>query len=256
VIAETKALDAACIEKLARRELLAVRIKGFIPEQLAQTLTENILAKGFDRYLNAKTIGRIGHAFYETENHPDRVREYFNDAFRNIRELRERCAPYLSPMDLLRCTLDEIWPAGAKLQTLLGRKMYVGLSRVVEPGIPLLAHHDTFAIDAPGCFEASSLQAQIAANVYLAMPGEGGALQIWAGGLSVKEFDAMRGSDYGVDPAKLGSPTIEVKPDVGDLLLFNSNCVHAVSPGRDAMRLSLSCFVGYRGPATPLSFWS
>lgn len=31
---------------------------------------------------------------------------------------------------------------------------------------------------------------------------------------------------------------------------------HAVKPGSEGMRLSLSCCVGYRGPAMPLSFWS
>ncbi|MBT2767673.1 2OG-Fe(II) oxygenase [Stenotrophomonas sp. ISL-67] len=256
MIAEIEALDASCIEKLASGELLAVRWKQFITEELAETLKEGILTKGFDKYLNASSIGRIGLAFYETENDPVRIHEYFDDAAKNIRELRGRCAPYLSPMDMLRCTLDEVWPAGAKLETLYGRKMYVGLSRVVEPGVPMLAHHDIFSKDAPDSFEARSLRAQLTANVYLSMPLEGGALQIWDTEISVEEFDTMRGGSYGIDPALLGKPTVEVKPEAGDLLLFNSNCMHAVSPSLDATRLSLSCFVGYRGSASPLSFWS
>lgn len=256
VIEEIEALDASCIEKLANGELLAVRWKQFIPEYLAEALKEGILTKGFDRYINASSIGRIGLAFYETENDPVRIHEYFDDAPKNIRELRGRCTPYLSPVDLLRCTLDEVWPAGAKLETLYGRKMYVGLSRVVEPGVPMLAHHDIFAKDAPDSFEARSLRAQLAANVYLSMPSEGGALQIWDTEISAEEFDIMRGGSYGIDPALLGKPAVEVKPEAGDLLLFNSNCMHAVSPSLDATRLSLSCFVGYRGSASPLSFWS
>lgn len=66
----------------------------------------------------------------------------------------------------------------------------------------------------------------------------------------------MRGDSYGIDPALLGEPTLEICPSPGDLIIFNSKRMHAVSPGSDDLRLSLSCFVGYRGPATPLSFWS
>ena len=52
-------------------------------------------------------------AFYEAENQPERMASYFEGVFDNIDELRRRCAPYLSPIDVLRCTLDEVWPAEA-----------------------------------------------------------------------------------------------------------------------------------------------
>lgn len=119
-----------------------------------------------------------------------------------------------------------------------------------------LAHHDIFAKDAPDSFQARSLQAQMAANVYLSMPREGGALQIWDQELSPEAFDELRGGSYGIDPALLGEPSLAIRPNAGDLILFNSRRMHAVTPGTEDTRLSLSCFVGYRGPATPLSFWS
>jgi hypothetical protein len=223
---------------------------------LALKIGEKILGHGFERYLNAPSIGRIGMAFYEAENQLPRIADYFESAFDNIEVLRRRCEPYLSPIDRLRCVLDEAWPAGANLETLYGRKMYVGLSRVMRPGVRFLAHHDIFAKDAPDSFRAVSLQAQLAANIYLNMPSDGGALQLWQNKLSSDTFDAMRGDSYGIEPALLGPPDVEVRPEPGDLLLFNSRCMHAVTPGSDDVRLSLSCFVGYRGPASPLSFWS
>ncbi|MBS9430458.1 hypothetical protein CE143_06175 [Photorhabdus luminescens] len=256
MIIETDRLDATYIEKLADQEVLAIRVKQFIPSVLAMKLGKKILGHGFDKYLNAPSIGRIGMAFYEAENEPPRVADYFESVFKNINDLRQRCSPYLSPMDLMRCTLDEIWSAGAQLETLYGKKMYVGLSRVIKPGVTFLAHHDIFAKDAPDSFRAKSLQAQFAANVYLAMPSEGGALQIWKDKLSPEEFDSMRGDSYGIEPSLLGKPELEIQPDVGDLLIFNSQCMHAVTAGVDDLRLSLSCFIGYRGAANPLSFWS
>lgn len=51
-------------------------------------------------------------AFYEAENQAPLMAGYFESVFENIDELRRRCAPYVSPIDLLRCVLDEVWPAG------------------------------------------------------------------------------------------------------------------------------------------------
>ncbi|WFQ81120.1 2OG-Fe(II) oxygenase [Xenorhabdus sp. SF857] len=116
--------------------------------------------------------------------------------------------------------------------------------------------HDIFAKDAPDSFRAKSLKAQFAANAYLSMSSEGGALQIWKDGLSPEEFDAMRGDSYGIEPSWPGEPAREIQPVAGDLLIFNSRCMHSVTAGIDDLRLSLSCFIGHRGTENSLSFWS
>jgi hypothetical protein len=244
------------INALARGDILAIQIEGFVPRDMASKIGDNILGHGFDRYLNAPSIGRIGMAFYEAESKPPLMAAYFESAFENMGELRRRCQPYPSPIDLLRCSLDESWPAGAQLETLYGKKMYAGLSRVVTPGVTFLAHHDIFEKDAPDSFRAQSLGAQMAANVYLTMPESGGALQLWSNELSAREFDRMRGDSYGIDPTLLGEPDLEVCPQPGDLIIFNSRLMHSVTPGTEGLRLSVSCFVGYRGPASALTIWS
>lgn len=256
MIFESSRLNANCIEKLASKEVFAVLVKEFIEPCLAKELAGKILGGGYTHYTNAPSIGRIGMAFYEAEGDPSRLTTYFDQAAQNLTDHRERCAPLMSPIDLLRCAFDEIWPAGAMLETMYGRKMYVGLSRVVEPGITFLAHHDIFAKDAPDSFDAHSLQAQIACNVYLSMPCDGGGLQIWANEIPGNEFDVMRQDSYGISPDLLGAPQLTIRPEPGDLLLFNSRLMHSVAPGQESLRLSLSCFVGYRGPAAPLKFWS
>ena len=132
---QANGLSASCIEKLAQKEIYAILVKGFIEPGLAAELAEKILDLGYEHYTNAPSIGRIGMAFYEAEGDPIKVAAYFEQAARNLTDLRDRCAPLMCPIDLLRCALDETWPAGAMLETLYGQKMYVGLSRVVEPGV-------------------------------------------------------------------------------------------------------------------------
>ncbi|OBS09279.1 2OG-Fe(II) oxygenase [Acidihalobacter prosperus] len=253
---EHSTLNLPLLERLVGGTDVAAVVRSFIPPDLAFRIGERILCGGFSRYINAPSIGRIGMAFYETERRPALVEKYFDEALRGIRELRARCAPYLSPMDMLRCMLDELWPAGAHLATLYGRKMHVGLSRVVEPGVHFLAHHDIFAKDAPDTQEAHSLRAQLACNVYLQMPERGGALQIWDRLMTPADFDARRGDCYGIHPDLLGRPDVELRPQAGDLILFDSTKMHAVTPGQPQPRLSLSCFIGYRDRASPLVFWS
>lgn len=256
MLLETEKLDLESLQQLVNGTVLAIRVKQYLPAELSRKLAEKIMASGYAHYINAPSIGRIGMAFYEAENQPERLDVYFEQACSHIDDLRQRCLPYLSPIDRLRCELDEAWPAGAHLESLYGKKMFIGLSRVVEPDVYFLAHHDIFAKDAPDSFHASSLQAQFSCNVYLEMPAEGGELEIWAQEMGGAQFDALRGDSYGISPKVLGKPALRLKPDCGELILFNSRKMHAIAPSAKRSRLSLSCFVGYRGNHAPLTFWS
>jgi len=241
---------------LAVGKSLVLQVRGFVSPSTCTMLADRATDRGYSSYLNVPSVKRIGMAFYETEAKPELVEVYFSHAHRYISEFRRACTPWVSPIDELRCMLDELWPHGAMLQTLGRRKMFVGLSRQVEPGTTFLAHHDIFSQDAPGFEEAGNLLAQFGANVYLQMPLAGGALMMWRRELPPREFDALRGEDYGLPVERLGAPDLSVLPEPGDLLVFNSRKLHAVSPGAGQSRLTVSCFIGYRGLSEPLTFWS
>jgi hypothetical protein len=241
---------------LAVGKILVLQVRSFVAPSTCALLADRAVDHGYASYLNVPSVRRIGMAFYETQGRPELVQAYFSQAPQHIAEFRRACSPWESPIDRLRCTLDELWPHGAMLQTLGRRKMFVGLSRMVEPGTTFLAHHDLFEQDAPGSEEATSLLAQFGANVYLRMPLRGGALMMWRQEMPAAQFDALRGDDYGLPVERLGPPDLVVTPEPGDLLIFNSRKLHAVSPGVGRSRLAVSCFVGYRGLSQPLTFWS
>jgi 2OG-Fe(II) oxygenase superfamily len=252
-----ESFDWKAIHALSREDVLVIRVKQFVSEELCEILSTKAEDEiGYKSYLNVPSVRRIGMAFYETEGKADIIKLYFETAHESILAFRDACAPYCSPIDTLRCTLDEIWPAGANLQTLTGRKMFVGLSRMVRPGTTFLAHHDLFQEDAPGEPEANDLKAQFGANVYIKVPPEGGELLMWQQEISTPVFDRMRNGEYGLDISVLGPADLSVKPDRGDLLIFNSRKMHAVASGKDINRLALACFVAYRGIHKPLTFWS
>lgn len=248
--------SARALMHVARGAVMVLHVRSFIDAATCALLAQRAEQHGYAPYLNVPSVRRIGMAFYETEGKPALVENYFASAQQNIADFRRACSPFCSPIDNLRCTLDEIWPPGAHLQSLGGRKMFVGLSRCVEPGTTFLAHHDIFADDAPGHVEATSLIAQFGANIYIQMPSAGGALLMWKDEIPPAVFNRMRGKDYGIPIDGLGPPAVSVRPSPGDLLIFNSRKMHAVSPGNERSRLAVSCFVGYRGESKPLTYWS
>ncbi len=256
LVLKPEELRKEALTSLATGKVLVLRVRGMVDAAICALIAARAEGYGYSPYLNVPSVRRIGMAFYETEGKTELVDQYFARARQHVGDFRRACLPYCSPIDTLRCMLDEAWPPGANLQTLEQRKMFVGLSRLVQPGTTFLAHHDIFSEDAPGCVEATSLKAQFGANVYLQMPETGGALLMWNREISPVQFNRMRGLDYGVPVESLGKPDLSVRPCPGDLLIFNSRKMHAVSPGTGRSRLAVSCFVGYRGEAEPLTFWS
>lgn len=253
---EVEQLTHEALRRLANNETMVLHIRKFIDPVICRSLAQRAENYGYSAYLNVPSVRRIGMAYYETEGKVELIDRYFAEARKNMNDFRKACQPFVSPIDTLRCTLDEVWNHGASLQSLQGRKMFIGLSRMVEPGTTFLAHHDIFAEDAPGSIEATELKAQFGANVYLQMPNTGGSLMMWQKEFSPDQFKILKGQNYGIEVRALGPPDLVVMPRPGDLLIFNSRKIHAVSPGTGANRLALSCFVGYRGESQPLTFWS
>jgi hypothetical protein len=256
VISASEKLTLPLIERLLSHESLVIRVSNFTHPEACLRIAAGLKNAGYNDYLNAPTVGRIGMSFFETGEKKELIDFYFLTAIENIETLRNACAPYQSPIDVFRCVVDELWPKGANLQTLSGRKMFVGLSRSMRPGAPLLAHHDMFSRLAPLDPEANNLLMQMAVNVYVDVPQEGGELLIWKTEISDAEFLRRRGSKYGMDIEPLGAPDIVVKPRVGDLIIFNARKLHAVGPGCGSDRLTVSSFLGYRGESQPLTVWS
>jgi len=244
------------IDALIRNEIQVLRIPNFVSIAICQEISKGLKSTGYNDYVNAPQVGRIGMSYFETGLKPEIIEQYFSTAIENINILRDACAPYSCPIDTLRCVVDEVWNNGCMLQTLYGKKMFVGLSRCMKPGIPLKAHHDMFGRHAPDTPEAQSLISQFGVNVYIDVPEIGGELAMWDDEISDREFLESRGNDYAIPLEKLGPCDYSTKPENGDLIFFNARKLHAVLAGEGKDRLTLSAFLGFRGNQEPLTLWS
>ncbi|MEM9244047.1 MAG: 2OG-Fe(II) oxygenase [Pseudomonadota bacterium] len=235
----------------------AITISGYYNQTLSSKIADRILKRDINYYKNAPDIGRVGIAYFEVENNPNTMLKYYQQALPSIKILRDIFDPYISPLDKLRLDLQETWQAGANLENIHGQQMFVGLCRVMEPGIDVLPHQDILRRDAKDVLSAYSLEKQLAANIYLQVPEKGGELELWLYSATDQEYEQLRSAgSYGVPREKLPKATIQIKPNIGELILFDATQFHAVRPSIGTSRLSISCFIGYRGAHRPLTYWS
>jgi len=254
-----EALTQADLLDLVQGRILALRIPNYYPQWLCQELCQRLLQlPEFSRYLRAQNVGvqRTGMTFFETKGDPALLNRYYQEAKRLSATIRSTCFPYLCPIDKLRVELEEAWSAGAHLENLHGRPMLVGIARMFEDSFELPPHQDVLARDLMDNLGVGLLFSQLSANIYLQEARIGGELEIWGLKPSYEEFLQLSCDDLHFDREKLPPAAVLYKPQTGDLVLFDSGRVHAVRPSQQGPRVSMSCFIGYRGLEQPLTYWS
>lgn len=244
---------------LVQGRFFALRVTNYYPNWLCDQLCSKLLKlPEFSRYIRAQNVGvqRTGITFFETKEDPNLLAKYYEEAQRMSSTLRQTCFPYLSPIDKLRLELEEVWRAGAKLENIHGRPMMVGIARMFEDCFELPPHQDVLARDTSDSPLAGVLHSQLSANIYLREARFGGELEVWGLKPSEAEFIAHRCDELHFDRNQLPPAEVLYKPQAGDLVLFDSSRIHGVRPSIQGPRISMSCFIGYRGVDQPLSYWS
>lgn len=235
-----------------------IRVKQFYPEDICRQVAERMNhSRLLGQYENAPDISRIGRAYFEKQASAAAAADYEQNAMSWMRELRQAVSPFLPPVDKLRLSLDEAWPAGAKLASIEGAKAFAGLTRKFGAGSEAEPHQDVLAWDVAQGHPDGELAGQFAANIYLHLPPVGGELTIWPLSFSREVYDRhRRPGSYGLDYAALNAPPVTIEPELGELILFNSRLVHAVQPSAGGDRMAASCFIGFRSKDDPLTVWS
>lgn len=247
-------LTAESIRKLIARAVDAIHVPGFYPAELSARFADAIAAHSeLEAYEIQSSLKRLGMGYVDVAGRAEKAEQYHSEAMRSIWGIRDMIYPTLTPIDHFRLLLEEIWPAGATLQTIKGNKSFVGTCRVIEPGGVMLPHNDRLARMLGD--DSAGLTGQMAMNIYLDMPPAGGELELWLREPTPEE-DAVQVTDDGIAREGLDEPRVVIRPGNGDLVLFNSQLIHCVTPAVGGRRVTASCFVGYRGDAAPLTYWS
>ncbi|MEM7375087.1 MAG: 2OG-Fe(II) oxygenase [Bacteroidota bacterium] len=248
------------LQALLTGELLALRIPLFYaPEHCLQLLASFQGLPLFGPYRMAKDmqIHRIGMSLFETENQPEYLHRYYKDARDSMKKLSLICYPLTNPLTQLHEQLHELWPHGAQVENLHGFPMQQGIVRLFEAGKDsgLPPHYDLLQNDVPDSPRAAQQLTQLAANIYLQVPDEGGELDLWDFQPTQQEFEELcTGHHDFMDRSLLPPKAATLRPQTGELILMQSSKVHSVRPSYGT-RLSMACFVGYYGQHEPLTYW-
>ena len=254
-----ESLSQADILDLVSGKFLCLHVPNYYPKWICAQLCDTLLQlPAFSRYVRAKDVGvqRTGMTFFETKGDLDLLKQYYSEAKQTSSAIRKSCFPYLAPIDKLRLELEEAWSMGAHLENIHGQTMMVGIVRMFEEHFELPPHQDILARDMDVEMNHTRLQNQLSANVYLQSANYGGELEVWRESPTDHEFLTLTSDGLHLDPAKMPKPEVRIRPTAGDLILFDSGRVHAVCPSKDGTRVSMSCFIGYRGEQAPLTYWS
>ena len=264
LVRESEQLKHEDLLALCQGKILAIRIPNYYPVELSQVACQKLLNHPQFCYYEKepKNVRRWGMSFYETVdtfetvNIQETKHRYYAQVNSTIRELRELFQPYYSPMDRFRLELQEAWAMGANMMNIDGFPMFVGMARSFENGAGALPHQDDIRWYAPDYPVVQTLKTQLTANIYLQVPPQGGELEIWQKQCSKQEYEELRLPEcYFLDRNQLPQSSLFMKPQVGDLILFDSTRIHTVHFSQEP-RINISCFIGYSGQEQPLTYWN
>lgn len=246
-------LDEESLECLIAGESLAIIVKNYYNTTDAIRLYENIKKsnriekythelvednKVVQKYFGVDRIGNPFNSIYNENDNSSLVKEYYDQSKKSISLIRSYTAPAITPIDKLRLELDEIYVHGANIASFQNRKMLAGICRISYSEMSHLSadqpHFD--ALPEKFCF----LDEQFAANIYLEVPKEGGELELW-------DVPAMSPLSEAPDDWRSElPPSILIKPELGDLIIFNCRRPHAIERFDAGLRITMQTFIGYR----------
>ncbi|WP_431192335.1 hypothetical protein [Rhodopirellula bahusiensis] len=238
---------------LLNNEIPAIRIPKFADADECDLLAAGIEFFGFHYYKDVyPPIGRIGITQYE---HGRNRNSYFASVREASRKQREALADACDPIERMRQTLRRVFGGASHVayESEMRCSYFAGLIRQIN--IALL-HVDWASLSAPN-WEISKALSQLAWNLFVRVPENGGECvvhdRLW---VPCHEEHLIPGS-YGYDHKVVeNSENVALNPEVGDVLLFNSQNFHQVNAGGNpGERLTISSFIGLM-PNGRLVLWS
>ncbi|MFQ6199116.1 2OG-Fe(II) oxygenase [Streptomyces sp. NPDC000405] len=264
-VANVERVSGADLLALAKGEILAISADEYCDPDLGRSITQHLLNdERYTGYPNVPDVHKWGLNTYDGFSSPEREEHYFNDALPAIQSLREYWSPSISPIDRLRLELQEGWPAGANLEYLDNRALFVGQARIFHEGKGAIPHQDFLPWElrdlrkSERTERAPELIGQLTANIYLQTPQSGGELELWLHGYDHPEYKTKLDApdSYGLSRDLIPDPALVLSPRDGMLILFHATRVHAVRPSEACDRVAISTFIGVRGIDHPLTYWS
>ena len=244
------------LQDLIRQELPYLHIQSFYETGQVLSAIENIVSDLANSSSKSSIYASKQVPLFEATENSDARIELLRNGLLPEQYIDDVFFPYVSPLAYWWRMMDVAWPPGVTRLNIGGHRLPFGILRLWQKGSKALPHQDVLRRELRDDPVASSFARQFGMNVYLST-GEGGELCLWNKKVNDDEWRGLglKGS-YGYNLAQLGEPAHTLSPATGDLILIDTERVHAVSPVLSGARLTLSGFVGCVSDNESLVCWS
>lgn len=252
-------MNEAALSDLVEKRCAAIWQKGFLaPEECPDLAAKVTGYEGLTHYSNAPDLHlrRTGLTFFETQFREGLREVYFQTSHSEHSEFEAYLRPNENPNSLVQESLNANWPQGALVEEVFGNACHYGTCRVFSRGQRLPPHVDYLPHDIENYPLELWPKTQLAVNVYIKNPKEGGEINWWNRSPRKDELKRIQSGVYDfIKDSELSRPDISIKPEDGDLVIIRASDIHSVSPFEGGDRISFSFFVNYYGNDKPLRYY-
>lgn len=252
-VLELPALTHEALQALLSNEVGVITISEFFDQQQRDETYASLLKSPEWSVYEGSTLGRLGITQYE---HYEQKDAYLEAAPGAMEARTSVLDPLPDPLDVVMQAFDDAWPGDAGVaEEVDGRRYFAGITRR-DGGDGILIHSDWGPRDGPD-WSIGTITDQLAWNLFLSAPGGGGELIVYDYPWEPEVENHAAWRFYAYDPQLFeSSRRVEVAPEPGMLMVFNSRNAHAVAESPTALpRVAIGSFIGVT-PEGNLAFWS
>jgi len=255
-IIRTPHLTRELLIALLKNEIGAICIPSFASDEVCQKAVRAIYAYGIDYYKDKHPkVGKVGITQSEHKHNLAEKEEYFakvpaaNQGLQTI---------FDGNRNLLSDVIDSVRSAwgenvGIAFEESLQKPYFAGLVRVINRA---MLHYDWAPLYNMG-WQTDSIVAQLTWNIYLQVGARGGTTRVFQHYGRKADLQYITTGGYFDSRVIDGMDFIEIVPEQGELVFFNSRNYHEVEQTEGAEeRITFSSFIGLLGKTGRLIFWS
>jgi 2OG-Fe(II) oxygenase superfamily len=233
------------IADLAAGRVAAIRVPDLLPRSVCDQTLQALAEVEFESYGKERVYPPVMRFGVGVSDHrrDGRLAESYWPALDKSHAVWAQLGLPFDPFELCRKAIGADWPGGIAVGTSGGRQMGGGVAR--EPNQGFQVHFDNALREFQGNLLDANLISQFAFNLYLSVPEVGGETMVWRHRWSPADEAFRLPGSYGFSEAVVGdAESFELKPVVGEALLFDPRNYHAVRPSKDSRRIALGMSIG------------